>query len=65
MNHREPFNSQLLKWIGSKQRQAVAIIAMLPERFSTYFEPFLGSGGVLGVLSPGASGRQRRPSTAD
>lgn len=47
-----PFNAQLLKWIGSKQRQAGAIIAFLPERFTTYFEPFLGSGGVLGVLSP-------------
>ncbi len=47
-----PFNSQLLKWIGSKQRQAAAIIGFFPERFRTYFEPFLGSGGVLGVLSP-------------
>ena len=47
-----PFRSQLLKWIGNKQRQAGAIIACFPPRFGTYFEPFLGSGGVLGVLSP-------------
>jgi DNA adenine methylase len=42
----------LLKWVGSKQRQADAIIAHFPRRIGTYFEPFLGSGGVLGVLAP-------------
>lgn len=47
-----PFRSQLLKWIGNKQRQAAAIIGFFPDDFGTYFEPFLGSGGVLGVLSP-------------
>jgi DNA adenine methylase len=48
----EPFKTQLLKWIGNKQRQADTIIAYFPESFGTYFEPFLGSGGVLGVLAP-------------
>ena len=47
-----PFRSQLLKWVGSKQQQAQAIIGYFPRQFGTYFEPFLGSGGVLGVLSP-------------
>ncbi len=47
-----PFRTQLLKWIGNKQKQADAIIAYFPKRFGTYYEPFLGSGGVLGVLSP-------------
>ena len=47
-----PFRVQLLKWVGNKQTQAEAIIAHLPSRFGTYFEPFLGSGGVLGVLAP-------------
>jgi DNA adenine methylase len=47
-----PFRAQLLKWIGNKQQQADAIIAHFPSAFGTYFEPFLGSGGVLGVLSP-------------
>jgi DNA adenine methylase len=47
-----PFRAQLLKWIGNKQRQADAIIRHFPRRFGTYFEPFLGSGGVLGVLAP-------------
>jgi DNA adenine methylase len=48
----EPFATQLLKWIGNKQKHAQAIIAHFPENYGTYFEPFLGSGGVLGVLAP-------------
>jgi DNA adenine methylase len=47
-----PFNTSLLKWIGSKQRMAHEIIAYFPVEFGSYFEPFLGSGGVLGTLIP-------------
>lgn len=50
--HAEPFNPQLLKWIGNKQRFAAEIISYFPYQFGTYFEPFLGSGGVLGTLAP-------------
>lgn len=46
------FRVQLLKWIGNKQKQAGSIIWHFPNQFGTYFEPFLGSGGVLGVLVP-------------
>jgi DNA adenine methylase len=46
------FKTQLLKWVGNKQRFAPAIIKYFPERFQMYHEPFLGSGGVLGVLAP-------------
>lgn len=48
----EPFTEQLLKWIGNKQRFAHEIVSYFPERFSRYFEPFLGSGAVLGTLAP-------------
>lgn len=54
-----PFKSQLLKWIGNKQRFAHEIISFFPRRFQTYHEPFLGSGAVLGVLAP------RRAEAAD
>ncbi|MCO5109577.1 MAG: Dam family site-specific DNA-(adenine-N6)-methyltransferase [Burkholderiaceae bacterium] len=47
-----PFRTQLLKWVGNKQKQADEIIKHFPGQFGTYFEPFLGSGGVLGVLAP-------------
>lgn len=47
-----PFRTQLLKWVGNKQKQADTIITYFPKRIDRYFEPFLGSGGVLGVLAP-------------
>jgi DNA adenine methylase len=47
-----PFRTQLLKWVGNKQKQADSIIGFFPKQFGIYFEPFLGSGGVLGVLAP-------------
>lgn len=48
----QPFKTQLLKWIGNKQRFAHEIVSYFPARFGTYFEPFLGSGAVLGTLAP-------------
>ena len=48
----KPMRQQLLKWVGNKQRFAHQITAYFPNRFQTYFEPFLGSGAVLGTLAP-------------
>lgn len=48
----KPYKTQLLKWIGNKQRFAHEIISYFPTRFGEYHEPFLGSGAVLGVLAP-------------
>lgn len=48
----KPFKTQLLKWIGNKQRFAHEIIAAFPAAYGTYYEPFLGSGAVLGTLMP-------------
>lgn len=50
----KPFTTQLLKWIGNKQRFAHEIISYFPSSFGTYYEPFLGSGAVLGTLAPTA-----------
>ncbi len=50
-----PFSSQLLKWVGNKQRFAHEIISYFPREFGTYFEPFLGSGGILGALAPNSA----------
>ena len=44
--------NQLLKWVGNKQRMASEIIRFFPDNYATYFEPFLGSGAVLGTLAP-------------
>jgi DNA adenine methylase len=43
---------QLLKWIGNKQRFAPEIVSYFPAEYGTYYEPFLGSGAVLGTLYP-------------
>jgi DNA adenine methylase len=48
----KPFNLQLLKWIGNKQRFAFEITSFFPQKINTYYEPFLGSGAVLGTLTP-------------
>lgn len=48
----KPFKAQLLKWIGNKQRFAHEIVSYFPKQFNTYYEPFLGSGAVLGTLAP-------------
>jgi len=48
----KPFKSQLLKWIGNKQRFAHEIAVHFPEALGTYREPFLGSGAVLATLAP-------------
>lgn len=41
---------QFIKWIGNKTKFADQIVSLMPERIDTYFEPFLGSGAVLGAL---------------
>jgi DNA adenine methylase len=51
----EPFKPQLLKWVGNKQRFAHEIASHFPTRMGTYFEPFLGGGGVLGTLAPASA----------
>jgi len=42
----------LIKYIGSKTKFAEHICSHFPHDYKTYFEPFLGSGSVLGCLSP-------------
>ena len=48
----KPFKLQLLKWIGNKQKFAHEIISYFPSELPAYYEPFLGSGAVLGTLAP-------------
>ena len=47
-----PLRTQLLKWVGNKQRFAHEIVSYFPKEHGTYFEPFLGSGAVLATLRP-------------
>src|SRR2546423_1628111 len=43
---------QFLKWVGNKQRFAEQIAAIFPMQYNRYIEPFVGSGAVLGAMSP-------------
>ena len=47
-----PFKTQLLKWVGNKQRFAHEIASFFPEDVATYYEPFIGSGAVLATYAP-------------
>ena len=47
-----PPKSQLLKWVGNKQKFAGQISKFFPAYFDTFYEPFLGSGAVMATLSP-------------
>jgi DNA adenine methylase len=44
---RIPARHVLIKWMGSKRKQANEIIARFPRQIDTYYEPFVGSGAVL------------------
>lgn len=46
------FKTQLLKWIGNKQRFAQEIISKFPRHFNVFYEPFFGSGAVSATLVP-------------
>jgi len=43
---------QFLKWVGNKQRFAQQIATVFPIEYNRYIEPFVGSGAVLGAMSP-------------
>lgn len=47
-----PPKSQLLKWVGNKQRFASEIARFFPTDFKTFYEPFLGSGAVMATVAP-------------
>lgn len=47
-----PPKSQLLKWVGNKQRFAALIARHFPSEYRRYYEPFLGSGAVLATVAP-------------
>lgn len=47
-----PPKTQLLKWVGNKQKFAAEITKHFPVEFNKYFEPFIGSGAVLATVRP-------------
>lgn len=41
-----------LKWVGGKRQLVTNIEAVLPQKISTYYEPFVGAGAVLFHIQP-------------
>ena len=41
-----------IKWSGSKRSQAKEIVSYFPKSIDVYYEPFLGSGAIIGYLKP-------------
>ena len=44
--------SPILKWAGGKRQLLPHILPLVPDKFSRYYEPFLGAGAVLFELQP-------------
>lgn len=42
----------VVKWVGGKRQLLDQIVPLLPKRFSSYCEPFLGGGAVLFYIQP-------------
>lgn len=41
-----------LKWVGGKRQLMPAINELLPKKYTTYYEPFVGGGAVLFEIQP-------------
>ena len=44
--------SPVLKWVGGKRQLIDEIEKVLPKKYGTYYEPFIGGGAVLFALQP-------------
>ena len=36
----------ILKWVGGKRQSLDIILPLIPKKYSTYYEPFVGGGAV-------------------
>jgi DNA adenine methylase len=45
-------SAPFLKWAGGKRRLLPALLEHVPERFGTYYEPFVGAGALFFELRP-------------
>ncbi|MCK9268305.1 MAG: DNA adenine methylase [Alkaliphilus sp.] len=50
---KNPLVSPVVKWVGGKRQLLQDILKHIPDKYSTYYEPFVGGGAVLFHLQPG------------
>src|SRR5687767_1353933 len=48
----DPVAAPVIKWVGGKTRLLPELIARLPERFGTYYEPFAGGAALFFRVAP-------------
>ncbi|WP_281411827.1 DNA adenine methylase [Candidatus Phytoplasma meliae] len=41
-----------INWVGSKKKLLPQLLPLIPKKFKTYYEPFLGSGALYLSLKP-------------
>lgn len=46
------FHQPLLKWPGGKRKLIRYLLPLLPQKFNSYYEPFLGGGALFFALRP-------------
>ncbi len=49
---KNPLVSPVVKWVGGKRQLLQDILKHIPDKYSTYYEPFVGGGAVLFHLQP-------------
>lgn len=49
---KNPLLAPVVKWVGGKRQLLKEIEKFMPEKFSTYYEPFVGGGAVLFHIQP-------------
>ena len=42
----------LIRWVGGKKQLLPQLLALVPEKFGTYYEPFVGGGALYFALNP-------------
>lgn len=52
MSRKNKLVAPVLKWVGGKRQLLAEIEKYFPEKYSTYYEPFVGGGAVLFHLQP-------------
>ncbi len=52
MKRKNKLISPILKWAGGKKQLLPQIEALIPKKYTSYYEPFLGGGAVLFSLQP-------------
>ncbi|MBC7406285.1 MAG: DNA adenine methylase [Candidatus Parcubacteria bacterium] len=52
MKNKNPLLQPFLKWVGGKRQLLPEIRKLVPKKYNSYYEPFLGAGAVLFDLKP-------------